>query len=309
VRPAPSPDGSPAAGRAGEALSGRAALLLAMLLWGLSQVANRVLVLEVGPRELFLLRFNVAALAVVALLPLLRRGPSLRRSDATTLVLGAMLMSVAYQPLVAFGTARVTASVSSLLLGTEPVFIALFAALFLRDRPPGTLWAGLLLSLLGMAILTGVHGADGRSTDPVGALLVLGASVSFSLYSVLSKPLTHRYRPLQLTAWSTLIGTAALWPFAWLPAPLAWRPPDALGWAAAALLGAGCSVASIICWNHGLRRVGAAAAGMYLYTVPVFGVLAGAVLLHERVGLPTLLAGALIVAGVAVGARGGTRRA
>jgi len=283
-------------------VSGRLALVLAMAIWGLSAVANRSLVLQVGPRELFILRFTLAALS---LLPLARQacsGPAVRRRDIGRIVVAALLNSLVYQLGVAYGVARVSASTTTLVLATEPVFIALISVVFLGDRPSARLYVGIATSLLGTVLLVDAQnaGAGGR-TELVGVLLVLAAAIAFSVFSVIVKPLAGRYPVMKLTAWYTLIGTAALWPFAWLPTPIAWRLPDAAGWASALLLGVGCTVGCVLLWSYGLERVSAATAGTYLYLISPIGVAGSAVLLGERVTPMTLVAGALIVGGVLLG--------
>ena len=110
---------------------------------------------------------------------------------------------------------------------TSPVFVTLFAALLLKESLPRRTYAGVGLTVVGVAVLTGFEPRM-TGTMLIGDLLALGSAVCFGLYSTMGRAARTRY-PL-LTYAGTIYGLAALW-----LAPLALRglprhpPPRSIG--------------------------------------------------------------------------------
>ncbi|MGH2482546.1 MAG: EamA family transporter, partial [Ktedonobacteraceae bacterium] len=100
------------------------------------------------------------------------------------------------------------------------------------------------------------------------------------------------------TALTVVIGTLPLLTF-WDNAT--WPVMGHLGlfaWLALGLLVLGSTVIATILWNYGVARTASSQAGLFLYLVPLVSVTGGALFLHERLSIITLLSGMLIVAGV-----------
>jgi drug/metabolite transporter (DMT)-like permease len=98
---------------------------------------------------------------------------------------------------------------------TSPVFVTLFAALLLGEPLPRRAYAGVGLTVVGVAVLAGF---EPRMTPrmAVGDLLALGSALSFGIYSIMGRAARNRYPLLVYTG--TIYGLAALW-----LAPLALR--------------------------------------------------------------------------------------
>ena len=72
-----------------------------------------------------------------------------------------------------------------------------------------------------------------------------------------------------------------------------------------------CIVPTIIgfwCWNKAVQTLGASGAMVFYNTLPLYGVLLGAILLNEQVGQPQIISGGLIIAGGLMGTLGGWNR-
>jgi drug/metabolite transporter (DMT)-like permease len=293
------PAGAPAAARLRTLLAVGAANLLFAGSFPTSAIALR------GFRPLTLtgLRFAGAALLLAPVaLPALRR---LSRADRGRLVLLAGFGLWLQMALIYFGIDASQAAIAAVIVGLEPVLIALWAALLLSERFTGRRAGGLVIGLAGSVLVAGV-GSGG--SDPVGLLCLLGTGLTFSWYTVSSKRMLGRLSAAELVAAVSVVGAlVAVGPaVAEVVAADGWRSPGGEQWLCLAYLAFGNSVLGYVLWNRALHGLPAAAVGASLYAQPVLG--AGVSWLALREPLPaTFLPGtALVLLGVwvATGRRG-----
>jgi drug/metabolite transporter (DMT)-like permease len=164
-----------------------------------------------SPRHLALLRFLTASfvLALYAALSQMRL-PEVR--DLPVVALAGFLAFSAYNVLLGYGQTSVPAGTASLLIATVPAFTALWAVAFLKERLGARGWTGVAVSFLGVALIS-LGEEEGFGADP-GALLVLLAALSTSVYLALQKPYLSRYGAFEFTAYAIWAGTLFLLPFA-----------------------------------------------------------------------------------------------
>jgi drug/metabolite transporter (DMT)-like permease len=279
----------------GPLLAGAVLAATAAIAFGITTPFIRHLGAGTGP-------FTTAALlylgAVLGTVPL-RRGGAVRRESAVRRahlprLLAVAVLGAALAPaLFAWGLQRVSAAHASLLLCGEAVFtVALAAALGHEHVGRRVVVAVGLMSAGG--VLTATGASSSTPTGLLGALAVVAAVFCWALDNVLTRPLADldpaavvRVKAACGAALATALGLSLREPS---PAPLA-----ALGLVACGATGYGLSLRLYLLAQ---RRIGAARTGSIFAFAPFVGVL-GAVALGERpAGGATLLAGALLLAGV-----------
>ena len=177
---------------------------------------------------------------------------------------------------------------------TSPVFVTLFAALLLKESLPRRTYAGVGLTVVGVAVLTGFEPRM-TGTMLIGDLLALGSAVCFGLYSTMGRAARTRY-PL-LTYAGTIYGLAALW-----LAPLALRglprhpPPRSIG--SILLLGLFPLGLGHTLYNAALRLTHPTYVNLIATQEATGGVLLSYLLLSERPSPQALLGMFLTLAGV-----------
>ena len=133
----------------------------------------------------------------------------------------------------------------------------------------------------------------------VGNILIIGAAMGYSVYTVLSKQVLHHEEPPIVVAWSTCVGTVLLC--------LASLVADfGVNWGDLALshklttvyLSVVPTSVSVVAYFYLLQRVQASQAAVGLFLIPVFAVAWTMLLLGESITLAMLFGGGLIVAGV-----------
>lgn len=279
------------------------AILLASLAWGTNGVATRAALNDgVPPIAMVAIR---AVLAIAILYVLLRlRGRGAPRDWATWssgLVQGVFQLSV---PFVLFTLAYDNASAGfvGLLVALVPLGTAVAAHVMLPDeRLHLAKVAGLAIAFGGVAFLlvSGDSGLEEGGRPVVAAALALGAVVSISFAGVYAKGKADEFDPMELTFMQFVVGVVlvggTMLVFEGLPEAI-----SAWGWALILYMTVIGSVLPFMIFFWLLQQVSATKASLIGYVIPLIALVAGIVLLDEKLQLGILVGGALILIGVIV---------
>jgi drug/metabolite transporter (DMT)-like permease len=275
------------------------ALLGAVTIWGFVPTSSRYIVATLDPSHILLVRFLVgAAVAAVALGAF--GAPRPRRELLGRAVFFGLLGQLGFNVPLAYGIKHVEAGTAALINATSPVFIAPLAAVMLRERVPLRVIAGLLVALGGSVVVAFVSGGQVAFTrdQALGSGLILLSAILWAFYSVLVKPWLGPIPPTSIPMIGSIVGLFIVLPLGASGFVSSMGELNAIGWLAVAQFTLLASVTAPILWAVGLQRGGATRSGVYLYIMPVVGVVASASLLDEAVGRWTLLGGLLVLAGV-----------
>lgn len=247
------------------------------------------------------LRVSIAALFLLPLVLLRGQGAALRAHWKITFAVGVLNSGI---PFACYGFAllAISTGLSSILNATTPLFGALIAWLWLKDRPNGARILGLLVGFTGVAMLAW----DKASFKPDASGLSSGWAVLACLLATLcyglSASASRRYMaglPSLVSATGSQIGAAlALAPLAvWFWPGHAVSPK---AWLAVAMLGVLCTGVAYVLYFRLIERAGPARALSVTFGIPVFAVLYGVLLLGEVVTPWMLGCGAIVVLGTAL---------
>src|ERR671933_325148 len=166
-----------------------------------------------SPGPLALLRMLVAsaALALYAAFSGIRM-PEVR--DLPAAVLAGLFAFALYNVALNYGQLTASAGAASLIIASIPIFTALLAAAFLGERLDALGWSGIAVGFSGVALIT--VGEGGGVGNDAGAIYLLLAAVSASLYVAFQTTYLERYGSLPFTAYAIWAGALLLLPF--LPA-------------------------------------------------------------------------------------------
>ena len=114
------------------------ALLFTVVVWGIGPVFLRTLSVDLGPADHLAIRYSIVSVLYLILLAIFGRA-AIERADWPRLLIISIVGMVGYNLGSAFGFERVTAGIGSLIIGTQPLLIALFGTLISRERLPPAL--------------------------------------------------------------------------------------------------------------------------------------------------------------------------
>jgi drug/metabolite transporter (DMT)-like permease len=216
--------------------------------------------------------------------------PRFAWGSAAALFAYAMGFSLAYL--------RIPAGVGALLLFAAVQLTMVGAGLRAGERPPASEWAGLVLSIVGLVVLTRPGLAR---PDPAGAALMLGAGAAWGLYSL-------RGRWARDAVASNAASFARAFPLALgasaVGASFGATHVSATGVGLALASGALASGLGYAVWYAALRGLTATLAALVQLSVPPLAAAGGVALLGESFSPRLLVAGALILGGIALAVTG-----
>ncbi|MCZ7528314.1 MAG: DMT family transporter [Acidimicrobiia bacterium] len=263
--------------------------------WGLAFTAVKVLLEDLTPAGLAAGRTIVTWATFAALLPLApreRRPPE--PGDRVRLAIAGVTGIGAYNLSLAWGSQHVAAGVASVIVSTTPIVTAVLGAWFFAEPLDSRRVSGMLVALAGVAVLVVAAGDGFTASRASGILVLLGAPVSWGVYTVVAKDLAHRYDPVRLGVFGSSIAAVAVLPLAVADR----RAFGALGagdWGWLLFLGAVGGGLAVVLYGWALRRWTAAGLASFLFVVPAAGFLWAWSLLGEVPG-PWMIAGGLLVA-------------
>jgi len=220
------------------------------------------------------------------------------RKDFPRLLLVALTSVVIYHLALNTAEKQVDASLAGLLISLAPLTTVLLSSVVLHEKLGGRLWFALVLAIAGSVTISSPD-LSLSSTTAAGPLLVVLAAVSSGIVAVSSKPLTTKYGPFPVAAWSAFLGTAILLPLGTQGLVSQAAALSAYGWASVIYLSILSTVLANLIYFTLVSRQRLSSLGLQLYLVPAVSAVGGVLILGESLGVPTVVGGALLL--VAVG--------
>lgn len=279
------------------------ALLLLGAIWGASFLFIGVAVPDFGPLMLMFLRVLIAGLILLAAALLtgrpgdVRATLRLRENWRKYLVIGLFSSALPFT-LIAFSELSLTVSLASILNSTTPLFTALIAALWGSERLTGRKVWGVLLGVIGVAVLVGGAPLALDQGTLVAVLASLSAALCYGIGTVYaSKHVTGL--PAVYASTAQLLSAAVILAVPALLSVPATRPSTTAIAALAALIVLSTSFAYLL-YFFLLKNVGPTRTNSVTFIVPVFGSIWAILALDESFSPTMLLGMAIILVSVAL---------
>lgn len=278
------------------------ALVIVYVVWGSTYLAIRVMVTGAGGLPPLLaggVRHIAAALIIFGLL-LLWRGRSAMRPTRSEVFGGAivgLLLLLGGNGLVVLGEQQVPSGFTALIVAIVPLCVVVLRWLFRERVAAGTI-IGVVAGFAGVAILVIPEGASGR-IDTLSMLMIIGASISWSLGTFLSKRLDMPREPLVSTGVQMVSGGGALLGVGTLLGEAV--HPEQFG--SDQLLSLGYlivfgSVVAYTAYTWALIHTSVSRVSTYAYVNPVVAVILGYILLDEQIDATMVIGAAVIIVSV-----------
>lgn len=280
-------------------------LTLATATWGSAFIAGKIAVQSFEPATVAFLRFFGAALLLFPIMWLTEKKPKKPNLKDYGLFAILGLTGIAIYNICFFiATKHAPVIKSSLFIACNPVLIVLLSGIFLKEKITKNHIIGMVIALTGAAFVI----TDGHlltlfqfGFEPIDFVL-LGAVVSWALYSVVGKVVLKKFSSVESTTYAVAFGTIFLLPFA--SAETSWQEiiqADSSTWIAIAHMSIFVTVVSFIMYYYGIKEVGAAKASIFINVMPVSAVLMATFFLDETFTLAHAFGAAFVLTGVYIG--------
>jgi drug/metabolite transporter (DMT)-like permease len=247
---------------------------------------------------------GVVGAGLLALLAI-SRGQNLRvaRKLWPRLVLAAILNVGCWMVLMGFALLWLPASEAALIAYTMPVWASILAWPILGERPNLLRVISLLMAFLGLSAILGGNGVAASLAKLPGILMALGGSVGFAVGTVLAKKLPLGLPPVSAAAWQIGIGCLPVAIVGLLIENAHVANLSDVDWILLTYSTVIQFCVAYVSWFAALERLPASVAAIGTMAVPVIGVVASALALHEPLGIGQIAALVFTLAGVALATR------
>jgi drug/metabolite transporter (DMT)-like permease len=277
-----------------------------MLLWGLSFISTKVLVVIYPPMTIGAFRFALGAVFLFFIMKAAAPGEKLELRDIPMLAGAGLIGVTLYFFCENNGVALISASEASIItaiipcmtMGAESLLGKLAKAKEIKNKKPGIFrilqWTGVFISIAGVFLVAGV--SLSISGNALGYIYMAGACISWVAYCFLTKPLFVRHSRIFIVFWQSAAGFLGFLPFALMESP-GWVLPSWPVMGHFLFLGVFCSALGYWFYARSLEVLGMVSS-IFINFIPVVTVIAGFFILGERLTAVQWAGAAMVLAGV-----------
>lgn len=275
----------------------RTDLLLLAALWGSSFLFMRIAVPDFGAFALAEVRIAVAAVFLLAVVAWRGRLGALAGVGRQLTFLGAINSAIPFT-LFAYAAYTITAGTAAVMNASAPLFGALVAYFWLKDKLTPARVTGLAIGFGGVLLLLWDKASFNGSNAAWALAATLVASLAYGIAANYAKERLGGTDPTVNAAGSLVAATLLLLPLAIVFWPAS--NPSLLSWISVIALGIACTGVAYFLYFRLIASAGPARAIAVTYLVPVFGMLWGAIFLDESVTTGMIVSCAVIFLGTAL---------
>ena len=271
--------------------------------WGFNWPVTKYLLSELPPLTLRGTTGVIGAALLAGLAILRRQSLLVPRQMWPRLVLAGILNVTAWMVLMGLALLWLPASEAALIAYTMPVWASMLAWPVLGERPTALRTLALVMAFAGLGSIMGGSGLSASAAKWPGIVMALAGAIGFAVGTVLAKKAPIKLPPIPAAAWQ--IGLGCL-PVAIAGLSIETTKVSAItgtGWALLVYSVIGQFCIAYVAWFAALARLPASVAAIGTMAVPVIGVVASALALHEPLGAGQIAALAFTLAAVVLATR------
>ncbi|OLO40373.1 EamA family transporter [Alkalihalophilus pseudofirmus] len=280
-------------------------LAIATSTWGSAFIAGKVAIESFEPATVAFFRFFGAMLLLFPIMWMMEKNrPKPTKRDWGLFALLGLTGIAIYNICFFLASKHAPVIKSSLFIAANPVLIVLLSGWFLKETITKRHIVGMIVALFGVAIII----TNGQLLDLVKTgfepidFVLLGAVISWALYSVLGKVVLGKFSAIVSTTYAVFFGTLFLLPFALYELTWSQVQGATVGvWASLLHMSIFVTVISFIMYYQGIKQVGAAKASIFINVMPVSAVIMATIFLGETFTMAHGVGALFVLSGVYIG--------
>ena len=276
-------------------------LLLTAIFWGGTFVAGRSLAQNVGPFSAAFFRFAIASVFLVFLTWKIEgKLSALKRSQILPVLLLGVTGVFCYNLFFFKGLKLIEAGRAAIIIANNPIFIAIFSAVFFKEKLNAVKTAGIMISVSGaiVAISRGNLAELLQGNIGWGEFYIFLCVASWVVFSLLGKAVMSGLSPLASVTYSSLTGTILLFIPAFREGLTNCIHYSMSDWWNIFYLGFFGTVLGFVWFYEGINQIGPTKAGLFINFVPISAILSAYLILDEPLTISLLIGTILVTAGV-----------
>ncbi|SHJ99626.1 DMT family transporter [Tepidibacter formicigenes] len=273
------------------------AIIITVILWGLSFISIKVSLEVFPPMTLAAARFIIASGILLAIFKKKEPKTKLEKEDIPKIAMASFIGVTLYYYFENNGVKLTTPSIASLIIATIPIFSLISEAIMFKNKLTLNKIIGVTCSLIGVYFIVGGGLNDLTSSNGLGYLMMFGAVFSWVIYNMLTKPLFNKYSQLAIVFYQIVFGTIFLIPFT-LFEKTNWELLNKSIILNIFYLAVFCSAVAYYLYMYALDNLGASTTTLYLNLSPLVTTIGSYFILHENITKNTIIGGILVIASV-----------
>lgn len=283
------------------------ALLGNALIWGLAVPLAKRGFSETGPMTFLFYRYVFATLAGLPILVIFWKKMKISLKNLPELITLGIFSNILAHWLLYAGLDRTSALETSLLTTLIPIFISVAGAIFLKEIITKREKAGTLLAFLGSIIIVleplWFNSQKLSFSHTLGNLMVLGYNISWTVAALWMKKVAEKYHPFSLVYSFFVVSLIGFLPLALLENPQLFTQnylnlPNAF--LASFYMGTLGSLGAFYLYQYGQKLIEASEASLFTYLTTIFSVLLAIFWLGEKLTLPFIIGGMIVIIGLVI---------
>ena len=262
-----------------------AAILLSVVFWGYSFVSTKIVLNEMPPITIAFFRQIIAAVVLIIFLLIKKLFVKMPIRDVFLLAASSLFGIVFYFLFENIGLKYTTASNASIIVAAVPIFTLVTESLFYRFKVTKRLIGCVIISIVGVVMVIFEQGSiDFTSGSTRGNLLLIGAMISWVIYTIICKSLTDKYNGIVITTYQMIAASLLFIPFI-IHETGQWQAISTGSLINLLYLALFCSALAYYLYNLAVKGLGATITALFLNLIPVVTIIGGVLILNEHISL------------------------
>jgi len=278
-------------------------MLISSFFWAIGHPLGRIILEKIHPFQLGSITLSTGFISLLIFLAISGRLKKIKKIPPRDIgiALGIGVFGFFFYQMLTFNAlSRIPASMNAVLVSTNVVFIAILAAIFLKEKITPLRYVGIAIAFGGTVLVTFNQGFSlGGNIDLIGCLFSIIAALSFATYSILGKRVVTSNDPLLITGLALFSGAVFL--VSLTAITVGFSEVLVMTWpifGLAAFLGVTMIGVAYPIWFICLSKLNASHISVYTYLTPVFAVILSLFILRESFSWIFWVGGALILGGI-----------
>ncbi len=275
------------------------------IIFGFSFMFSKIALDHVTPTGLIAYRFLAAFIGfeIMRLIGIVKM--RLKRTMIIPLAVVALFQPVLYFLFESYGLKYTESGEAGLMIAMIPIFVAVFGAMILKERPKPQQVIFIILGFAGIVLIQVAKGVDFSTSSGWGFLLLFLAVISAALFNIASRNAARKLKPYEITYFMMLAGAVSFNLIYMIQLLFEKRPLDYFTNLLQtelvfplAYLGFIASIGGFFLVNYALSKLPAHVSSIYSNLSTIVAIIAGVIFLEEPLELYHIIGGAMIIVGV-----------
>jgi len=259
------------------------AILLSVVFWGYSFVSTKIILQELPPITIAFFRQVIASVVLVIFLCVKKLFIKMSIKDVLLLSASSLFGIVFYFLFENIGLKYTTASNASIIVAAVPIFTLVTESLFYKFKVTKRVVSCVIVSIIGVFVVIFEQGSlDFSSGSTKGNLLMIGAMISWVIYTIICKSLADKYNGIVITTYQMIAGSILFLPFI-IPEINQWHSISTYSLLNLLYLAIFCSALAYYLYNLAVKSLGATISSMFLNLIPIVSIIGGVLVLDEKI--------------------------